>query len=95
MRELKRSKNENNAVDSNLVSKTKKLINNSSADIYELSNNIWVIESDRYGLTLVLFDEDKNTVSVKNIGKVGSLRVGKDGAELCSTFGEVDWALNL
>lgn len=95
IRKNRRGLNENREVDYDLVFRTKGLINNSSADVYELEDNIWIIESDRHDLTFVLFDEDRNTVSVKNIGKVDSLREGRDGAKLCSSFGEVDWALNL
>ena len=81
--------------DQDLVRRVKRELDLSGADIYQLEDDVWVIESDRHGLTLVLFDENTASVSIKNIGKVDRLKSGRDGAVVCNNISDVEWELNL
>ena len=88
------TKRVNEALDYDLLSRAKKLLKDSNADIYELEEDIWLINSDRHGFDLILFDKNKNVVYVKHIGAKSDILRGDD-VELCTNFGEFDWAVNL
>lgn len=85
------------SADYDLAYRAKKLIKDSNADVYELEDDIWLINSDRHGFDLILFDKNRNVVYVKHIGAVSDIRRGVNGddVELCTDFGEFDWAVNL
>lgn len=85
------------AADYDLVLRAKKEIENSNADVYQLEDDVWLINSDRHGFDLILFDENRNVVYVKHIGAVSDIRRGVNGddVELCTDFGEFTWAINL
>ena len=86
---------ESNDFDQDLVRRVKRELDLSGAYIYQLEDDVWVIESDRHGLTLVLFDENQASVSIKNIGKVDRLKSGRGGAVVCNNISDVEWELNL